>query len=207
VPGREPEAEHGRRGEGRHEVLRDEGRQADAGGQLGGVVCGLEPFATRAKEQPGSHRREREHRCPAQQPVLAVDGQGDDAVGAVDDVGGPDRVSGRLAAPLGGVGGRPAVEPVVHQHAEHHARPDDLGAAERKQAAVSAQEPARRRHADHRSGRHELRPQPGEQGKQGEAADGRSVRGPLLQPQREQRGAGEQGARRELGVDGGAVGN
>ena len=142
MPGREPEAEHGRRGEGRHEVLRDEGAQAEAGGELHGVVPGqggLEPLAARTEEQQGAHCGEREDRCPAQQPVVAVDGQGHDAVGAVGDVGGRERVGGRLAGALGGIGGRTPVEPVVHHQVEHDARAKDLGSAERQQAAVSTQ--------------------------------------------------------------------
>jgi len=142
VPGRKPEAEHGRCGEGRHEVLRGQGRKAEASGELRGVVPGqggLEPLTPRAKEKPSAHRGEREHRRPAQQPVVAVDGQGHDAIGAVGDVGGTERVGGGLAGALGGVGGRPSVEPVVHEHVEHHARPEDLGPAEHQQPAVPAQ--------------------------------------------------------------------
>ena len=69
-----------------------------------------------------------------------------------------------------------------------------------------SKQPAGRQEADHHTGRHELRAEPGNDGEQAEAAERRPKRRALPEPQRQQRRPGQGGAGGELGVHGHAVG-
>ena len=86
VARREPEAEHSRRHECGHHELSAERGGAERGRELD--VAHLrhrlrQPLAMRAPEPPEAGEGQREHRRPAQQPVVAVEEEGHEAVAAL----------------------------------------------------------------------------------------------------------------------------
>ena len=152
VPRREPEAEHGGGEEGRHEQLDAEHQRAEPAGELHLADVGQhtrEALPVEAPEPPEPGEGEREHRRPAQQPVIAIDEQGHEPVGAV---GVPRRergVGGGLALGVGGVGGHAAVDRLVDGHVEHGAEERDLDRPHGERAP--ARSPYRRARRETRS--------------------------------------------------------
>ena len=112
----------------------------------------------------------------------------------------------RLALGLGGVRSRPAVERLVEAHVESDAEQRQLDRAEGERALARPPHRAGGEEADHEAGGYELEAQPGQRAQQGEAAERRGPGGPGVEADREQGGAGQRGARAQLGIDGGAVG-
>ena len=108
-----------------------------------------QPLAVRAPQPPEPREGEHEHRRPAQQPVLAVDEQRDQPVGALEVAARKVRVGGALAGRVGGVRRRAAVERLVEGHVERHGEQRQLDGPHRQGPARRPPERARRHRADH----------------------------------------------------------
>ena len=209
VPRREPEAEHRGRGECGHEQLRAERRGAEAGSHQGSARLGhrlRQPLAVRVPQPPQSREGEHEHRRPAQQPVLAVDEECHQPVGALEVAARKVRAGGALAGRVGGVRRRAAVERLVEGHVERHREQRQLHGPHGQGPARRPPERARRHCADHQPRRHELCAEPRQRSQQRETQERLNPDDPLAEAQRQQRRARERRARRQLGVDGSPVG-
>jgi hypothetical protein len=212
VARREPEPEHRRREERRHRELGAQRPGAEERAALALPQAGHgagEALAPRAVEQPQPSEGEREHRRPAQQPIVAVEHERREPVGAVEVAERKARVGGALAlgVGVGRVGRRPAVEPLVDRHVQGDAEGGELDRPEGQRAPAGAHERADREGPDDDAGRHELRPEPGKRAEQSEAAERRAPRDRFLQSHGEERGPRQGRAGRKLGIDGGPVGH
>ncbi|CAN5237250.1 hypothetical protein BH20ACT20_BH20ACT20_03020 [soil metagenome] len=210
VPRREPEAEHRGGEEHGHEHLSPERGGAHRGGTLHRAQVGQrarQQLAPRAVQQPQSGEHQREHRRPAQQPVLAVDQQGHHPVGALEVAQREGGVGGRLPGQAGRVGRGSAIEGLVHRHVQGHAEQGHLHGAHCERPPPGAHQRSRGVDSDHDPRRHELRAQPGEGPEQGEAQKRLAPRHPVLEPEREQGGARQRRRGCQLGVHGAAVGH
>jgi hypothetical protein len=209
VPRREPEAEHGGREEGRDHELRAERGSAQPRGELDLPDPGhgaRQPVAQRAPQPPEPGEGEGEHRRPAQQAVLAVEEQGDQAVHAVEVAARERGVGGALPGDLRRVGRRTAVEGLVEAHVQRDAEERQLHGADRERAPAGPPQRPGGERPDHEARQHELRAEPGKRPEQGEAGEGVAPARPPVEPEREQRGAGERRAGAQLGVDRARVG-
>ena len=209
VPCRKPEAEHGRREEARDEELRAERGGAQAGRQLdlaNGGQDAREPVAVGPPQQPEPAEGEQDDRRPAQQPVLAVDEQRNEAVGALEIAAREGGVGRGLPGVVRGVGRGTPVEGLVQADVERGAEERHLHGADCQRPPPHTPQRARRQVADHEPGGEELRAEPREHPEQGEAAEGLPPARPRVEPQREQRGAGEGGPGGQLRVDRRGVG-
>jgi len=209
VPGGKPEPEHRGSEECGHEYLDPQRGGAHRGRALGGAQVWQgagEQITPRAVQQPHAGEHQGEHRRPAQQPVVAVDQQGHEAVGALDVAQREGGVGGRLPAQIGGVGGGPAVQGLVHRHVERHAEEGHLDRPQRERAPPGPQQRPHGVDPDHDPGRDELGAQPGKRAQQREAHERLAARNPVVEPEGEQRGACERRGCGELGVHGAAVG-
>ena len=162
---------------------------------------GASARATRAPTKASS-----EHRRPAQQPVLAVDEQGHEPVGALEVAAGEARVGGALAGDVRGIGRGPAVERLVDRHVQ------------RELNSASSTAPDRQRPPARRARARGPRPAPittpagtnfvpshGSAPSRAKQANASRRATRSVEPQRQQRRAGERRAGGELGVDGAAV--
>jgi hypothetical protein len=209
VPRREPEAEHRGGQEGGHDQLGAQRGGAEARGHLDPPDPGngaREPVAQRAPQPPEAGEGECEHRRPAQQSVLAVEEERHQAIAALEVAAREGGVGGALAGDLGRVGRRPAVERLADSDEQRHAEQRQLDRADGERAPAGPPQSAARDHADHQARQDELGAEPGEGPEQGEAAEGGAPARPSVEPDGEQRGAGERGAGGQLGVDGAPVG-
>ena len=208
VPRREPEAEHGRRHEGSHEQLRAERRGAQAGREQALSQAGQrppQPLTMRAPQPPESREGQREHRRPAQQPVLAVEEERDEPVGTLQIAARKVRISGALAGRPRCVGGGTAVERLVECHVERDGEERQLDGAHGERPALRSPERAHGHRADHHARRHEFRAEPRQCAEQREAQERIKANGALVQAQGQQRRRRQSRARGELRVDGAAV--
>jgi hypothetical protein len=210
VPRWKPEAEHRRRHERRHQQLSAQRGGAQRGRELDPAdprhSLG-EPLAVRAPQPPQPGEGQREHRRPAQQPVLAVDEQRDQPVAALEIAAREGGLGRRFARRLGGVRRRPAVERLVERHEQRDGEQRELDRAHRQCPAPRPPESARRDQADQRARRHELRAQPRKGTEQREAQERLRAHDALAKPQREQRRPGQCRARGQLRVDGAPIGH
>jgi hypothetical protein len=209
VPGREPEAEHRRRQEGGHEELHPERGGTHARGQLDVPDRRhrpRHPLASRAPQEPQPHEGEREHRCPAQEAVVAVEEQGHEPVGALEVAEREARIGGGLAGDVSRVGGGAAVDRLVDPHVQGDREERRLGPADRERAPPGSPQPARRDPTHHHTGGGELGAEPGQRAEHGEAQEGLAPSRPRVEPERHQPGTREQRPGAELGVDSGRVG-
>jgi len=211
VARREPEAVHRRREERGDEELRKRRGAAEQQGPAGLLVGRRRELVAafpgkRPVRQPRPGQREREHRRPAQQPVVAVQDQGHQPVGAFQVAERERRVGRRLALEVSRVGSGTAVQRLVHQHVGNRAHRHQPHPGDRDRASPAGPHGADGEDADHEPGRRELRPEPGQSPEQRRASEPRGPRWrPLREPQRQQRRPGQGGARRELRIDGRAV--
>jgi hypothetical protein len=209
MPRREPEAEHGGGDEGRDQKLHADRGGAEPSGQLDLADRGhgaREPIAAGAPEQPQPREGEQEDRRPAEQAVLAVEEERDQTIGPLQVAARERGVGGRLARDIGGVGGGTAVQGLVDPHVQRHAEERQLDGADGEGSPAHPPQRPRAEVADDEPGREELGAEPGEHPEQREAAERVPPAWAVVEPQGEQRGAGERGARSQLGVDRGAVG-
>jgi hypothetical protein len=209
VPRREPEAEHRGRDEGGHEQLRAErGRAQRRGSERRSDLRHRlhEPLAIRVPQPPESREGQQEHGRPAQQPVLPVDEQRDEPVGALEIAAGKVGFGGALARRIGGVGRGTAVERFVEGHVKGHREQRQLHRSHGKRPARRPPEFAGCEGADQESRRHELGAEPRQRAEQREAEERLHSSDALAEAQRQQRRPGERGARGELGVDRAPVG-
>lgn len=209
VPGRKPEAEHGRREEARDQQLGAERGGADRRGQLDVAHPRHgtgEPVAVRAPQQPESGEGEQEHRRPAQQAVFAVDEERDEPVDAGKVATGEAGIGGALAGDVGVVGGGTAVDRLVDADVEGDAEQTHLDGRDRQRAPAHAPQRPGGDVADHQACRHELRAQPRQRTEQQKAGDRVAPPRARVELERQQRAAGEDRPRGQLGVDGGPVG-
>jgi hypothetical protein len=208
VPRREPEAEHGRGQECRHQQLGTDRGGAEGGRQQGPADLGhrlRQALPMGMPEPPQAREGDQEHRGPAQQPVLAVDEQRYQPVAPPEVAAWRVGVGGVLAGRVGGVGRGAAVERLVEGHVERHREQRKLHRSHGQRPPLRPPQLARGHHADHQAGRHELGPQPGKRPEQRKAEERLHTNDALAQAQRQQRRPAERGARGELGIDGAAV--
>jgi len=116
-----PVAEHRRREERGDEQLGGDGDGAE--GRTALALAQLrqragELLAVGAVDQPDAGEGEHEDRRPAQQAVVAVDPERDEAVGALGVADREAGVGGALADSIGGVGGGALVDRLVEAHVD-----------------------------------------------------------------------------------------
>jgi hypothetical protein len=201
---REPEAEHGGGQEGGDRELGADRGAAQPGGQLDLTNRGhgaRQTVAAGAPEEPQPGEREQEHGRPAKQPVLAIDEERNQAVGALQIAAWERGVGGRLLSQVGGVRGRTAIERLVQADVERHAEERDLDRPDREGAPPHAPERPSGHVPDDQPGGHELGADPGENPEQGEAAEPVPAARAVVEPESEQSGARERGAGGQLGID------
>jgi hypothetical protein len=208
VPRREPEPEHRRRKKGRHQHLRSERGGAYARRELDLTHSRYRPrdaFAARVPQPPEAGERQREHRRPAQQPVVAVHEQSNEAVGALEISAGKGRVRGGLALDVGGVRRRPAVDGLVDPHVERHREQRELDRAHRERPVPRPPQRACGEDSDHHARGHELRAEP-RKCAQEQVADARlQARDPRVQPHCKERRPDQRRRRGQLRVDRAAI--
>ena len=173
--------------ERRHQQLRSERRGAQAGRELDLAHRRHRPrhaLATRVPQPPEAREGQREHRRPAQQPVVAIQEQRHQPVGALEVAARKARVRGGLARDVGRVRRRPAVDRLVDRHVERHREQRQLDRAHRERPVPRPPERARGERSDHDARRHELRAQPRQRAEQQEAQARLPARHPLVQAQR-----------------------
>ena len=210
MPRWEPEAEHRRRHEGGHEQLSAERRGAERPGKLDLAHPGHrlgQPLAVRAPQPPQPREDEREYGGPAQQPIVAIEEQRDEAVAAPGVAGGRARIGRALPGDVRGVRRWPAVERLVEGHIERDGEERQLDRSHRECAALGAPELAHREGANHHARRHELGPEPWQGAQQRKAHERLRANDALTQAQGEQRRARERRAGGQLRIHGAAVGH
>ena len=210
VPRREPEAEHRGGHECGHEHLRAECGGAQRSGQQARANPGhrlRQPLTMGAPQPPQAREGQHEQRRPAQQPVVAIEEQGDQPVGALQVAARRVGVGRALAGYVRGVRRGAAVERLVERHVERHREERQFDGSDRERPPLRPPELARCHRGDHHAGRHELGAEPRQGAEQRETQERVHPNYALVEAQGQQRGARECGARGELGVDRAAVGH
>ena len=204
VPAGKPEAEHrgGQKGSDSH--LRAQRGRAQPRRGLGAVVLGQhahEPLAARPRKQPQAEQGQRQHGRPAQQAVVAVDPQRDDAVCALEVADRERGVGGVVAR----VGGRAVVERLVHAHVGGDAEERQLDRADRQKRPPLRPHARHRERRNHHARRQELGAEPRQRTHEREAGHAVAAPNPLVQAQRQQDRTRQRGGGGRLRIDGGAV--